>query len=206
MSSRTFATPSITRLGAASEQARSGNPTQVAFPLYDKQRDYDKWTKGRASWYSEETVKVVEWAQPYQAEPGLLHPLRILRVLSNTDKHRLLNVVDYAHIALGIGLDPMPPKHDYWTAEGPVTEGDLLARLEFPRPPFKFEMNVQPSFGWYESVAYEAPGEDARWLRLDEMMNAVCEFTVKVVGLMSGARHGTKSEGSAPESEGDQRS
>lgn len=49
---------------------------------------------------------------------------------------------------------------------------------------------MRPSFGWYESVAYEEPGEDIRWLRLDEMMNAVTSFTVDAVGLMSGARLG----------------
>jgi len=53
---------------------------------------------------------------------------------------------------------------------------------------------VRPTFGWYESVAYEEPGKGVRWLRLDEMMNAVMSFVVNTVGYMSGARPGLKAE------------
>jgi hypothetical protein len=110
--------------------------------------------------------------------------------LSNTDKHRLLSVIDHAHIQLGVALDPMPPAYDWWAAEGPVKEGGLLAELVFPRPPVPLELDVRPSFGWYESVAYEEPGAPVRWLQLDEMMNAITSFSVDAVGLMSGARLG----------------
>ena len=133
-----------------------------------------------------------EWAQPFQADEDQLHPLRILRTLSNMDKHRLLTVVDHAHIQLGVDLEPMPPAYDWWATEGPVQEGELLAKLVFPRPPSSLAIDVRPSFGWYESVAYEEPDEPVRWLRLDEMMNAVSSFTVNTVGLMAGARLGLR--------------
>ncbi len=183
-----------TAWAGATDNARKQHQTQVYFPLLKKQRDFTKWVRDRSGWFSEDMVTVMEWAQPYQAEKDQLHPSRILQVLSNTDKHRLLNVVDHAHIEQGNVMVPEPSVYDFWSADGPVRPGDLLARLEFPRPPFKLSIDVMPSFGWYESVAYEEPAQDARWLRIDELMNALCSFTVDAVGLMSAARLGLRRE------------
>lgn len=179
---------------AAAEEARQTKSTQIMFPLYDDVADYRNWAKKRAGWFNDDVFKVLDWAQPFRAGEGLLHPLRVLRVLSNTDKHRLLNVVEHAHIDAGLQLDPMPPAHTWWTASGPVAVGEPLAKLSFPRPPFSLGLDVRPSFGWYESVAYEAPGEAVTWLRLDEMMNAMCDFAVRTVSHMSGARLGLKDD------------
>jgi hypothetical protein len=173
---------------AASEEARESKPRQISFPVIDSRGEYERWAGKRTHLFTEDTFRVFEWAQPFQAEPHQLHPLRILRTLSNTDKHKLLNVVDHAHIELGVELDPMPPRYDWWTADGPVQEGDQLAKLVFPRPPFSRAIDVRPSFGWYESVAYDEPGKRIRWLRLDEMMNSVVSFSVDTVRYMSGAR------------------
>jgi len=184
---------------AASEQARQSKPTQIEFPLQDTEDGFRAWSGRRTDWFSEDVWKVLEWAQPYHAAADQLHPLRILRVLSNTDKHRLLNVVDHAHIDVALDIDPTPPTHEWWTARGPVADGELLARLSFPRPPRGLTIDVRPSFGWYESVAYAPPAEPVRWLRLDEMMNAVCDFTVRTVGYMSNARQGPDDDsGHAP--------
>ncbi len=57
------------------------------------------------------------------------------------------------------------------------------------------EIDVQPSFGWYESVGYEEPGKPVRWLRLDGMMNAIASFAINTVAYMSGARLGLRAEG-----------
>lgn len=179
---------------AAAQEARESAPRQISFPILDRRADYETWVSRRSSVFSEAAFRVFEWAQPFQADKDQLHPLRILRTLSNTDKHRLLTVVDHAQIQLGVELDPMPPTHSWWAAEGPVQEGGLLAELVFPRPPFRLEIDVRPSFGWYESVAYEEPSEPVRWLRLDEMMNAIASFAVDTVGLMSGARLGLGAE------------
>lgn len=179
---------------AASAEARKSSPRRISFPIVDCRSDYEKWVSGRSRIFSDATFQVLEWAQPFQADVEQLHPLRILRTLSNTDKHRLLSVVDHAHIQVGVELDPMPPTYNWWVAEGPVQEGGLLAELVFPRPPFSLEIDVRPSFGWYESVAYEEPTKPVRWLRLDEMMIEMASFAVKTVGLMSGARLGLSAE------------
>jgi len=190
----------------ASEDARATKPTQISFPLMDEKDEFEKWAARRAGWFNNDVVKVLEWAQPFHADAKpdaddkqQLHPLRVVRVLSNTDKHRLLNVVDHAHIEVGLDLDPMPPTYAWWTAKGPVAEGGLLAKLVFPRPPLSMAIDVRPSFGWYESVAYEEPGKGIRWLRLDEMMNAVCEFTVQTADYVAGARTSYKERDELPE-------
>jgi len=97
---------------AASEEARESSPLQISFPIIDAPGRYEKWTRERADWFGQDTFRVFEWAQPFQAGEGQLHPLQISRTLSNTDKHKLLNVVDHAHIELGIELGPVPPTYD----------------------------------------------------------------------------------------------
>lgn len=119
---------------AASSVARESKPLKVSFPIIDDPRKYESWVRKRTGWFSEATFRVLEWAQPFQADGNQLHPLRILRTLSNTDKHKLLHVVDQAHIDLGVDLEPMPATYDWWAADGPVQEGALLAKLVFPRP------------------------------------------------------------------------
>lgn len=179
---------------AAAAEARETHSRQISFPIIDGRSEYEKWARKRAGWFTEATFGVFEWAQPFQADEDQLHPLRILRTLSNTDKHKLLNVVDHAHIEVGVELDPMPAMYDWWTADGPVPEGGLLAKLVFPRPAFPLAIDVRPSFAWYESVAYEEDGKPVRWLRLDEMMNAIVSSSVDVVGYMAGARLGLRAE------------
>jgi hypothetical protein len=180
---------------AASPEARSSYPRAISFPIIDKPGEYEKWARRSSEWFNEATFKVLEWAQPFQADEDQLHPLRILRTLSNTDKHKLLNVVDHAHIELGVELDPAPPTYEWWAADGPVQEGELLAKLVFPRPASAMTVDVRPSFAWYESVAYEEEGKPVRWLRMDEMMNAVVSFSVDTVGYMASARTGLIAEG-----------
>jgi hypothetical protein len=179
---------------AASAGARKSTPRQISFPILDRRSDYEKWVSEHSTIFSDATFRVLEWAQPFQAAVEQLHPLRILRTLSNRDKHRLLSVVDHAHIEVGLQLEPMPPEYDWWVAEGPVQEGGLLAELTLPRPPFSLEIDARPSFGWYESVAYQEPTKPLRWLRLDEMMIEISSFTVNTVGMMSGARLGSNAD------------
>lgn len=164
----------------------------MQFPFHRNPRHHRDWVAEREGWVNGDVFEVLALAQPYHAAKDTIHPLRVLQVLSNTDKHRLLNVVTHAHISQGIHLNPEPPTYDFWAADGPVNVGDPIARLTYPRPPFSIEMDVAPGFGWYESVAYEESGQPKRWLRIDEMLNAICDYTIRAVGYMSGAREGDK--------------
>jgi hypothetical protein len=177
---------------AATDAARRHNRAQISFPIFRKQKGYQSWFNTRDKWFGADTLKVMEASQPFKAPTNKLHPLRVLQVLSNTDKHQLLNVVDQAHVAQGIEFNPRPPVYDFETADGPVRPGDRLARLEYPRPPFRLEIDVMPSFGWNECVAFEEPGKPIEWLQLGDMMNAICSDVVDTVGYMAGARHGLK--------------
>lgn len=75
----------------------------LAFPITDCRANFDEAIrKGRLGKISEPVRAAVEGLQPYnRPHEGLPMPLlRILRVLNNTDKHRLLKV-SYAAVAQG---------------------------------------------------------------------------------------------------------
>jgi hypothetical protein len=177
---------------AASPDARSSNATQVAFPLHDTAKGFNEWKRKRGSWYGAATLDVIERAQPFHAnESERIHQLKLLQVLSNTDKHRLLNVADYVHMDLGpVVVEPEPEGLVSWVADdGPVSVGDVIARIEFRRPLGDgHEVLLKPLFGWYECVRYEPPGGEAQWLMVGEMMNAIAPFVVDVITDMSAAR------------------
>lgn len=174
---------------AASDNARDRRPSQVQFPLRADAREFGRWLQDRDGWFSSDAIAVMEASQPYHAQPDQLHPLRVLQVLSNTDKHRLLNVVDQAHINLGVFLNPMPSSYEWSTADGPVEVGETLATLSFPRPALSGHLDVMPVFGWYESVSFEEAGAPTKWLKIDALVNSINRWTVDTVGMLSGARH-----------------
>lgn len=161
---------------AVDDKIRRTKPTEVKFPLFDDSAKFAIWRAKRQSWYQQPTLDAIGRAQPFHAPSNTMHPLRVLQQLSNVDKHRLLNVVEYSAIDLGtIDLDPEPVVKSYSGTNGKVKTGDVIARVDFPRPGKSGEIMLRPSFGWYESVTYEHAGE-VRALRIDEMMNAVCQF------------------------------
>lgn len=174
---------------AASEDARGSHPTQVSFPLCDKEAAFARWKKKSDGWFPEPTVEVIAWAQPYLAPPDQRHPLRILQQLSNVDKHRLLHTVEFGRAAdPTVKISPPPPLLRVSTSTDPPKVGDTLLRVEFPRSPVSREIETRPNFYWYESVAYATPAGDVEWLRIDEMLNSISEFTIQTLDQMSGAR------------------
>lgn len=176
----------------ATQEARAKHSSSVSFPVLQKESDFQRWRDRRGDWFDSEVVRVIEASQPYHAPTHQLHPLRVLQVLSNHDKHRLLNVVEDAHVSHGITITPMPADYTWWAATGPVAVGEPLATLSLPRSKESQVIDVAPSFGWYESVAFDSGEQDVEWLRIDELLNSICPFVVETVGLMSGARLGLK--------------
>jgi hypothetical protein len=184
---------------AADDVMRQTNPTQIKFPLILDAAKFATWRQGKSSWYQQPTLSAIDRAQPFHATAELMHPLLILQQLSNVDKHRLLNVVEYAAVDLGdIEIDPEPIVKNYTGTSGRVKVGDVIARVEFPRPARSGEIQVRGGFGWYESVAYEHDGE-TRPLRIDEMMNALCSFVVDTVTDLHIARKIERGEIEMPE-------
>ncbi|GAA4595084.1 hypothetical protein GCM10023194_63730 [Planotetraspora phitsanulokensis] len=112
----------------------------------------------------------------------------MLQQLSNIDKHRLLNVVEFAAFDLGpVGITPEPVVKFYGAATGRVEAGDVLVRVEFPRPIEGHEVELRPTFGWYESVPYERGGE-VDYLRIDRMLTAIYQMVVTTASDMNMAR------------------
>lgn len=176
----------------ATQEARRKNGHLVSFPVLQTESDFQRWRGKKGDWFESEVVRVIKASQPYHAPTHQLHPLKVLQVLSNHDKHRLLNVVEDAHVSHGISIAPMPADYTWWTATGPVAVGEPLATLSLPRSTEGQAIDVAPSFGWYESVAFNSGEQGLEWLRIDELLNSICPFVVETVGLMSGARLGLK--------------
>lgn len=173
---------------AVDDKYRLSEPQRVAFPLYGQEAKFRKWAAEKKGWYGEPTMGVIERAQPFQATADQRHPLAVLQQLSNADKHRLLNVVHFAAIDLGpVGITPEPVVQRHAGTNGKVEEGDVLIRVEFPRPVRGHEVVLRPVFGWYESVPYERDGE-VEYLRIDLMLTAVYELAVTTVTDMHIAR------------------
>ena len=184
---------------AAGDEIRRTQPCDVSFPLYEDAAKFATWRIKKETWYGQPTLDAIDRAQPFHAPTDALHPLLVLQHLSNVDKHRLLNVVQYAAIDLGtIAIEPEPTLKNYTGTSGLVKAGDVIARVEFPRPMKSGELMLRPSFGWYESVAYERDGE-TRHLRIDEMMNGVCKFVADTAIAMSVARRIERGEVDANE-------
>lgn len=173
---------------AVDDHIRGTNPRGVAFPLYDNDADFAKWAKRKEKWYAQPTIEAIERAQPFHAPADTRHPLSVLQHLSNVDKHRLLNVVEFAAVDLGpvaITPEPLVKRHD--ATLGRVKAGDVLVRVEFPRPIKGHEVELRPTFGWYESVRYERDGE-VEYLRVDRMLNAIHQMVANTVIDMHVAR------------------
>ncbi|TDB96910.1 hypothetical protein [Actinomadura sp. 7K534] len=173
---------------AVDDGIRETDPQGVAFPLYDQEAKFIKWTIRKKDWYAKPTMDAIERAQPFKARASQLHPLAVLQQLSNVDKHRLLNVVEFAAFDLGpVGITPEPVVKRYGAATGRVEAGDVLVRIEFPRPVKGHEVELRPTFGWYESVPYERGGE-VDYLRIDWMLNAIYQMVVTTASDMIVAR------------------
>lgn len=178
----------------ATQEARRKHGHLVSFPVLQKESDFKRWRGKKGDWFDREVVRVIEASQPYHAPTHQLHPLKVLQVLSNHDKHRLLNVVEDAHVSQGITITPMPADYTWWAATGPVAVGELLATLSLPRSKEGQAIDVAPSFGWYESVAFGSGEQGMEWLRIDELFNSICPFVVETVSLMSSARRGREAQ------------
>lgn len=113
--------------------------------------------------------------QPFHAPADMLHQLAILQSLSNGDKHRALQVVRRSQVPIGdITVTPTPAGPVASTVNsGPIEEGAVVSRVEFIRPDASTDVRVSGEVAWYESVAYERRGAEVRWLRIDQMLNAI---------------------------------
>ncbi len=180
---------------------QANNPREVEFPLRPSEASFEKWIGKRKKWYGPTVTKVFESQQPYHAGADKLHPLHVLQHLSNTDKHRLLNVVANNAVRMAeVRVSPAPPggvKSNVY--EGIVEAGGVLARVEFARPADRGAVDLMPVFAFEQVFHYVDPTGAERWLQLGEAMNAVCPAVVEAVGYVASAHDKDLNDGWQPQ-------
>lgn len=178
------------------ETVQAESPTDVSFPLHSQEERYIKWAAKRSNWYGSKVFEVLRHFQPFNAVgTEMLHPLHILQFLSNTDKHRLLNIVAHNQVDMGgVRVDPEPPGGVRSVVnEGLVEAGSMLARVEFRRPPLKGAVDLRPVFAYEQVVRYVDQDSNEHWLQVGDAMNAIGPDVVEAVGLvMSAHMHDTQ--------------
>lgn len=174
------------------ETERSRRGTQVQFPIHHKESDYGKWRKAWQPFYGEKVLAVIEDAQPCRVPNGKIHPLGLLQVLSNQDKHRLPTVM--AHVAVDVApvvVEPEPAGGvDCTTWTGPVQDETILASIRFARPVGGggHEVVVRPTFAFAQQVRLRGPFDAAdQWHDLGDLMNALGSLVVQTVGYLYNA-------------------
>jgi hypothetical protein len=187
------------------EQVRRDHPRRVEFPLHSTERAFKKWLNDRKRWYGPTVVEVLEWAQPFTAPTTQIHPLHLLQYLSNTDKHRLLNVVAHNQVNLAeITVVPEPEGGVVSTVnEGIVEAGTVLGRVEFQRPVTsradeKLSVDIQGFFAYEQVVRYIDINDQQRWQLVGEAMNAIGPMVVQAVGYLLSADRKDKGLDSGP--------
>jgi hypothetical protein len=117
------------------------------FPICDSPDEFRKagW---RITGLAEETKAAIERLQPYQrGDDFRSDPLRTLRQLSNTDKHRLIHPVLAVPFQAGINVqsDPLTvPYHTVWNT-GPLEGQAIVAKLFFSAMPFHVKVHARGS-------------------------------------------------------------
>ncbi|MBS1694501.1 MAG: hypothetical protein JST91_19980 [Actinobacteria bacterium] len=167
-------------------------PTEVAFPLHSTEKRYSAWAKKREDWYGPVVFEVLRSSQPFNAVgTGKLHPLHILQFLSNTDKHQLLNIVANNQVDMGgVSVDPEPLGGVVSTvSQGVVTQGSVLARVEFARPkrPGKTSVTLRPVFAFEQVFRYVDLDGVQQWLVVGDAMNEIGPDVVEAVGYVLSA-------------------
>jgi hypothetical protein len=182
---------------ATPEHVQLKSPTEIAFPLYTHEAHYQKWAHKRRNWYRPKVFDVVRYAQPFNAVgTGTLHPLHILQFLSNTDKHRLLNIVAHSQVDLGgVVVNPPPPGGVQSTVNnGVVQPGSILARVEFRRPAEKAAVDLTPTFAYEQVFRYIDQDHQEHWLPIGEAMNEIGPHVVDAVFGVLAAHEANTSE------------
>ncbi|MFE4456824.1 hypothetical protein ACFROC_05630 [Nocardia tengchongensis] len=173
------------------EQVRQDQPRRVEFPLHVTEKAYNSWVKIRRDWYGDMVLAVMEASQPFHASTNQIHPLHLLQHLSNTDKHRLLNVVAHNQVAgAQIAVLPTPGRLKTSVNEGVVSAGTVLARVEFQRPVVNGpagHVDIKGVFAYEQVVRYIDAAEQEHWLHIGEALNQIGPLVCETVGYLVNA-------------------
>jgi hypothetical protein len=107
---------------------------------------------------SDPHIECIKRLQPYsRGNRAPLHPLSVLRELSNADKHRALHAVIATHrIAESLRFVVLPAPLDFTVdfilRDGPVKDGAEIGRVRFPT-----EARMEKPVGWSEGDPLPEP-------------------------------------------------
>jgi hypothetical protein len=166
-------------------EVQQQSPTDVSFPLYTQKDIFERWGERRRTWYGPTVFEVLRSYQPFQASgTGKLHPLHILQFLSNTDKHRLLNIVAHNQVNLGgVRIIPEPPGGVRSTINtGLISRGSVLARVEFRRPADTASVELNPVFAYEQVLRYVDYDDTEHRLPIGDALNQIGPDVVEAVG------------------------
>lgn len=178
-------------------EVQDSRPGEVAFPLFGQKTKFEKWAAQRKDCYGATVFDVLQEYQPFNAiGTGTVHPLHVLQFLSNTDKHRLLNIVAHNQVDLGaVEVSPTPVGGvRSQMNDGPVQKGSVLARVEFLRPVNSDGVDLKAVFAYEQVFRYVDPNGAEQWLNVGDAMNAIGTAVTKAVGLLTAA-HAKDSKG-----------
>ncbi len=124
---------------------RPGNEriaTELDFPLVTKggRRQFDRTAKKKLAGVHPDAVAVIERAQPYRRLSEVIagvrtyNPLRILRDLSNVDKHRTLHFGGFRQSEFGVHCSVLPTEQYVAEAGNALDDGAIIARYGFDEP------------------------------------------------------------------------
>lgn len=179
-----------------SNTAKAGrNARRVQFPIHTTTKGWTKWRNEWGKHYGEKVLAVLAEAQPchLDAERYRNHPLGLLQSLSNTDKHRALNVTAHiAHDGYPFRVAPEPPGGVRVTTHaGPIEPGTVIARAEWDRAEDGGEIDVAPTIAYDQQVFVpnlDTDDEQAgEWHPLGELINAISSQTVLFAGSLYSA-------------------
>jgi hypothetical protein len=117
---------------------------KLQFSIASAPERFQAWRLGEME--KDTTIRAaVEAVQPYGGNAGDGRALLLLADLNNTDKHRLLHVLNVAIVAADHLVSGLPAEQEYSvepTLE-PLVDGATLLRITSPAPSPKVEVNTQ---------------------------------------------------------------
>lgn len=134
---------------------------KLQFPIADTLGKFPRAALRR--WFPDDIIETLESHQPYRQEDPELSQLRVLRELSNMDKHRALMVSDRSLVNFKFAADPAPRDVQIKQHSIHMVDGAAVATVKFKRSNKPSDMTLKPEFHHIESI--RGPGLDS-WFPL----------------------------------------
>jgi hypothetical protein len=162
----------LDHLAWALVQVNGNKPTKrTQFPIFTDQGEFEADGRRMIAGVSAEATALLESLQPYVRRNPADHPLEVIRLLSNRDKHHLLYTTAFIPSGLEQRLSRVIGSgrlEIYEVAQGPITDGTVILRGRLvPSPTFE---NVKVNFQFASEIVVSE-----RW-SLNTVLNDLIPF------------------------------